>query len=151
MGSAGKSRNEMLAALKLGMEGQDFDALVRSVGEGLQKVPEGDIKNTLVQANAMFVDGSMTILPAFSESLKSHFKSSAQEVRLSYRLSIFPFKVDFIHAVEEARKTINSWVEANTASKIKDLFPAESLDSTTRMVLANAIYFKGETVYGFVF
>ncbi len=99
----------------------------------------------------MFVEGSMAVLPAFSESLQTHFKSMAQEVRFSHRLSIFTFKVDFVHAVEEARKTINSWVEANTASKIKDLFPDESLDSTTRMVLANAIYFKGETVYGLVF
>ncbi len=151
VGSAGKSRSEMLEALKLDIEGQDFDVLIRSVGEGLQKVPEGDVKNTLVQANAMFVDSSMAVLPAFSESLKSHFKSMAQEVRFSHRLSIFAFKADFIHAVEEARKTINSWVEANTARKIKDLFPVESLDATTRMVLANAIYFKGETVYGLVF
>ncbi len=136
----------MLAALKLGTEGQAFDALIRSVGEGLQKVPEGDVKNTLVQANAMFVEGSMAVLPAFSESLKSNFKSSAQEVRLNHPLSTFTFKVDYKHAAEEARKAINSWVEANTANKIKDLFPAGSIDATTRMVLANAIYFKGRLV-----
>ncbi len=93
VGSAGKSRSEMLAALKLGIEVQDFDVLIRSVGEGLQKVPEGDIKNTLVQANAMFVEGTMAVLPAFSESLKSHFKSMAQEVRFSHRLSIFPSRL----------------------------------------------------------
>ncbi len=48
-----------------------------------------------------------------------------------------------MHAKEEARKTINAWVEANTAKKIKDLFPPNSLNDMTRMVLANAIYFKG--------
>ncbi len=84
VGSADKSRNEMLTALKLGTRGQDFEALIRSVGEGLQKVPEGDVKNTLVQANAMFVEGSMSVLPAYSASLASHFKSAAQEVRLSH-------------------------------------------------------------------
>ncbi len=134
----------MLTALKLSTEGQAFDALVRSVGEGLQKVPEGDVNNTLVQANAMFVEGSMSVLPAFSAGLASHFKSAAQEVRLSHLLSIFAFKVDFVHATEAARKTINSWVEANTANKIKDIFPPGSLDDMTRMVLANAIYFKGK-------
>ncbi len=80
VGSADRSRNELIAALKLGTEGQDFDALIRSVGEGLQKVPEGDVKNTLVQANSMFVDGSMAVLPAFSAKLETHFKSAAQEV-----------------------------------------------------------------------
>ncbi len=63
VGSAGKSRSEMLTALKLGTGGQDFDVLIRSVGEGLQKVPECDVKHTLVQANAMFVEGSMAVLP----------------------------------------------------------------------------------------
>ncbi len=135
----------MLTALKLSTEGQDFDALIRSVGEGLQNVPEGDAKGTLVQANAMFVDGSMAVLPAFSASLKSHFKSSAHKVKLGHILTIFAFKVDFIHAKDEARKTINAWVEANTANKIKDLFPPNSLDGMTRMVLANAVYFKGNS------
>ncbi len=142
VGSAGKSRSEMLSALKLGMEGQDFDVLIRSVGDGLQKVPEGDVKNTLVQANAMFVEGSMAVLPGFSASLKSNFKSVAQEVGLNFDID-FSLKVDYIHAAEEARKTINSWVEVNTANKIKDIFPVGSIDATTRMVLANAIYFKG--------
>ncbi len=82
MGSAGKSRSEILTALKLGIGEQNFEALTRSVGEGLQKVPEGDVENTLVQANAMFVDGSVLILPAFSANLGTHFLSAAQEVRL---------------------------------------------------------------------
>ncbi len=71
----------MLTALKLGTGEQDFEALIRSVGEGLQKVPEGDIKKTVVQANAMFVDGSMSVLPAFSTNLRTHLWSAAQEVR----------------------------------------------------------------------
>jgi len=45
---------------------------------------------------------------------------------------------------EEARKTINTWVEEKTNDKIKDLIPAGALDSLTRLVLTNAIYFKGD-------
>ncbi len=90
-------------------------------------MPEGDAKGTLVQANALFVDGSMAVLPAFSANLKSHFKSSAHKVKSGHFLTIFALKVDFIHAKEEARKMINAWVEANTAKKIKDLFPPNSL------------------------
>ncbi len=42
-----------------------------------------------------------------------------------------------------ARKTINDWVEGHTNKKIKDLIPSGLLDADTRMVLTNAVYFKG--------
>jgi len=44
---------------------------------------------------------------------------------------------------EKARGIINRWVEQETMDKIKDLIPSGVLDSLTRMVLTNAIYFKG--------
>ncbi len=75
-GSGGKSQEELLAALKLDADGQDVDTLIRSVGESLQKIPGGDLKNTLVQANGMFVEGSMSVLPSFAESVKSIFQGS---------------------------------------------------------------------------
>jgi serpin B len=51
--------------------------------------------------------------------------------------------VDFSADPEAARLTINGWVSDQTAQRIKDLLPPESIDANTRMVLANAIYFKG--------
>ena len=51
-------------------------------------------------------------------------------------------EVDYA-ATEAARKTINDWVEGRTDKKIKDLIPTGVLDSLTRLVLTNAIYFKG--------
>ncbi|MGA2490549.1 MAG: serpin family protein [Anaerolineales bacterium] len=45
---------------------------------------------------------------------------------------------------EAARNTINKWVEEKTEGKIKDLIASGVLDSATRLVLVNAIYFKGE-------
>ena len=70
----------------------------------------------------------------------------------------YPFKADFIYTVQQAYDsnvtyqnyiddpktacdTINDWVEEKTQDKIVDLIP--SLDSTTRLVLVNAVYFKG--------
>jgi serpin B len=52
--------------------------------------------------------------------------------------------VDYIGQTEAARQAINAWVEKQTSEKIKDLLPAGVLDSTTRLVLTNAIYFKGD-------
>jgi serpin B len=51
--------------------------------------------------------------------------------------------VDFVADPEAARTRINGWVEDKTEERITDLFPAGSINNLTRLVLANAIYFKG--------
>ena len=51
--------------------------------------------------------------------------------------------VDFTGATEKARRTINSWVEKQTNDMIKDLIGPGTLDAMTRLVLTNAVYFKG--------
>jgi serpin B len=51
-------------------------------------------------------------------------------------------EVDFAES-EQARKRINDWVEKETKEKIKELIPAGVISALTRMVLTNAIYFKG--------
>jgi len=51
--------------------------------------------------------------------------------------------VDFVTATESARQTINAWVEKKTRDKIKELLKPGVLDTMTRLVLTNAIYFKG--------
>ena len=56
--------------------------------------------------------------------------------------------LDFSQKIESA-STINQWVESNTNNKIKDLISSDSLGSDTRMVLVNAIYFKGFWTYQF--
>lgn len=43
-----------------------------------------------------------------------------------------------------ARRKINAWVEEKTEERIKDLIPAGVLNALTRLVLVNAIYFKGQ-------
>jgi serpin B len=52
-------------------------------------------------------------------------------------------RVDFKSSPEVVRQTINAWVEKQTNNKIKDLIGPGVLSATTRLVLTNAIYFKG--------
>ncbi|MFA5032048.1 MAG: serpin family protein [bacterium] len=57
-------------------------------------------------------------------------------------------KIDFGNT-ESARKTINNWVEEQTKNKIKDLIQPGILNANTRLVLTNAIYFKGNWINEF--
>lgn len=52
-------------------------------------------------------------------------------------------QLDFAGAAESARGTINAWVAEKTKKKIKELIKPGVLNSMTRLVLTNAIYFKG--------
>jgi serpin B len=58
--------------------------------------------------------------------------------------------LDFAAAPDSARQQINSWVDRETKGKIKDILPPGSVDPSTRMVLANAIYFKAAWQDAFV-
>ena len=51
---------------------------------------------------------------------------------------------DFKRDPEGGRAAVNRWVEQRTKDRIKDLLPPRSVDEYTRLVLANAIYFKGK-------
>jgi serpin B len=53
-------------------------------------------------------------------------------------------QVDLMGQTEKARQQINAWVEEQTQGKIRDLIPPGALDSLSRLVLTNAIYFKGD-------
>ncbi len=50
--------------------------------------------------------------------------------------------LDYIEEPEESRLTINDWVSDQTGEKIRDLVPQGAINSDTRLVLSNAIYFK---------
>ena len=51
--------------------------------------------------------------------------------------------LDFVGEPDTSRQTINDWVAAKTNNKILDLLPAGSISSMTRLVITNAVYFKG--------
>lgn len=52
-------------------------------------------------------------------------------------------RVDFAGATEEARERINDWVEEETEGEVEDILGRDDLDTSTRLVLTNAIYFLG--------
>jgi serpin B len=85
----------------------------------------------LVVANALWGQKEYKFLPEFLTLVRENYGGDLQQV-------------DFATQTEEARKTINAWVESKTKDKIKELIKPGMLDSVTRLVLTNAIYFKGK-------
>ena len=81
-------------------------------------------------ANALWGQKGYGFLAEFLELIEAKYGGKLNEV-------------DFIAATEAARQTINSWVEKETKDKIKNLIQKGVLDKLTRLVLTNAIYFKG--------
>lgn len=59
-----------------------------------------------------------------------------------YGSAIVP--VDFVRYTEAARTKINDWVSERTNGKIDELIKPGMLDELSRLVLVNAIYFKGD-------
>jgi serpin B len=57
--------------------------------------------------------------------------------------------VNFESAPEEARQTINQWVSEETEGKIEDLLPQGAVDTLTRLILTNAIYFNASWMHPF--
>jgi len=64
-----------------------------------------------------------------------------QALQQAYGATSFP--VDFLQAPDAARLHINAWIAQQTNNRIRNMLPPGSLDRTSRLVLTNAIYFKG--------
>jgi serpin B len=58
--------------------------------------------------------------------------------------------VDYRADPESARRSINDWVSQSTNQKIKDIIPQGAIDTLTRLVLANAVYFHASWLYPFL-
>ena len=81
-------------------------------------------------ANALWAQKDHAFLPTFLNTGQGEYQASLK-------------LADFKTGAEAARRGINGWVAKQTKDKIQDILPPGSLDTTTRLVLANAIYFKG--------
>jgi serine protease inhibitor len=87
-------------------------------------------------ANTVWGQRDHTFLPEFLDVLAANYGAG---LRL----------LDFKAAPDAARATINTAIAQQTHDKIKDLLPPGSINTLTRMVLANAIYFNAKWIAPF--
>ena len=128
-GAAGTTDRELRTALHLDLPGdrahKAIGALLTSLDTG-----RGFGAYTLDTANGMFGQIGFPFRAEFTQTLTS-----------DYAAELTP--VDFEHAPDAARATINTWVASHTDDKIPELFGPGTIDATARLALANAIVFKG--------
>jgi serine protease inhibitor len=71
------------------------------------------------------------------------FRSSYLDTIHSYYGGVV-FPADFRSGADAARQQINAWVARQTLDRVKDLMGPGSVTADTRLVITNAVYFKGE-------
>jgi serpin B len=134
-GARGQTADEMAAVLHLG---PDKAATHTAFGNLIQQIAaDGNASGSeLNLADALWGQAGYPFAPAFLQLLQEAYGANLNSA-------------DFKGATEQARDAINAWVAQQTHGKIQDLFPPGSLTPYTRLVLANAVYFKGDWAQAF--
>jgi len=128
-GARGQTAKEIESVLHIAY-GPSYDSSLSDLIAGLQSAGNTGA-NELHTANGVWVQRGLPLQPEFERTLTTDYKALLTPL-------------DFRTNPEGARSTINQWTEEQTKEKIKDLLPAGSLDSATRLVLTSAIYFYGK-------
>ncbi|KAJ8734084.1 hypothetical protein PYW07_014635 [Mythimna separata] len=125
LGTSDPAHSELLTAL-----GIPDDNSIRSAFTDVSSRLRSLKGVTLNVANRVYVqEGPYDLEPSLKEDAIKVFDAAIE-------------KMDFGTGAA-AVNVINKWVESQTNEKIKDLLSADSVDSNTRLVLVNALYFKG--------
>jgi len=125
-GARGQTAEEMKKVMHL----PDAEVRHSSFAKLFNEINKKDKSYELHTANALWAQKDYPFLPEYMNLVEKYYAGRATNV-------------DFAGSTEQARVTINKWVEDHTNDKIKDLFEPGVLKPATRLVLTNAVYFKG--------
>jgi len=134
-GAEGRTAEEMANALRFMLGQENLHLAFNALGQKLDSLAELEISKDqgepfqLNIANAIWGQQDFHFEDDFLDLLAENYGAG---LRL----------LDYISQPEESRLAINQWVSDETKEKIQDLIPQGSIDSDTRLVLSNAIYFK---------
>ncbi len=129
-GAKGNTANEMASTLKFSDYVKTNSAVHAGLGALNLKYNQPNKPYQLAVANALWGEKTFPFLDSYLEALAK-----------PYGTVLFP--ANFKGDADTERKRINEWVEGQTNNRIKDLLPERSVDSDSRLVLTNAIFFKG--------
>ena len=131
-GTAGNSLEVLRKTLALPDE-TTLHAGLEALAKALQ--PQ-NASYALAVANAIWPSKTAKLNPVFVATIQKIYQGAS-------------IPQDFQNNSELARTTINNWVAKRTNDRIKNLLPAGSVNSSTAIVLTNAIFFKGKWQFQF--
>lgn len=134
-GARGETATQMASALKFDLPADTLHPAFGTLEESLNAVQKaGHVQ--LSVANSLWPQRGFEFLPDYLALCKKYYGTSIQSV-------------DYKWHTEAARKEINDWVEDKTRKKIVELLKPGMVDDLTRLVLVDAIYFKGDWKHQF--
>jgi len=110
---------------------KDINVLRNSFSSINNEINKTSKEYQLSIANALWAQKDYKFLDEYFSSVSKYYSGKATNL-------------DFKNATEEARLTINKWVEDKTNDKIKEILSKGILNINTKLVLTNAIYFNGK-------
>jgi serpin B len=125
-GCRGETAEELRIAVHFPDDPAKIQSAVKAVLSNL-KTKEGC---KLCIANKMYVTKGVPLQNKFQEIVKEVYFADSENIDFTKK--------------EEAAETMNSWVEKETENKISNLVDSKLLNELTRIVLINALYFKGD-------
>ena len=128
-GARGETAEQMNTTLHLGGPDATHPAF-SLLRQKFNTIGESDHVQLSV-ANSLWPQHDYAFLPGYLAFAKEYYGTKIEAV-------------DFRNETEAARLKINGWAENKTSGLIKDLIPEGLLEPMTRLVLANAIHFKGD-------
>jgi len=131
-GARGQTAEEMKNVFHFPDEGVRRPGFARLYNE----INKKDKKYQLSTANALWAQQDYKFLDQYFSTIERYYDGDVTNL-------------DFKGETEKSRITINNWVEDQTNNKIKNLIPQGAIDGSTRLVLTNAVYFKGDWVLKF--
>jgi serpin B len=132
-GARGQTADEMQSVFHF-----PADASVRrpAFASLYNSINAGGKKYTLYTANALWAQKDYKFLDDYLSTVEEYYGGKTTNL-------------DFVAETEKSRMTINDWVAGKTNDRIKDILPQGSVGEMTRLVLTNAVYFKGTWVLKF--
>ena len=94
------------------------------------KINSGSNQYELRTGNALWVQQDYPFLEDYTTTVENYYGGKAANL-------------DFVTETEQSRQTINNFIAEQTNYKIKNLIPPGAINTYTRLVLTNAVYFKG--------
>ena len=131
-GARGETAAQMRNALRVSSD-ETLHAHTAEIVEQLNKSGGG---YEMAVANSLWGQDGAPLQPAFLDLIARYYGGGTD-------------LVDFRRGAEAARAAINRWVEDRTRQKIQDLIPSGGVNAYTRLILANAVHFKGRWVEQF--